>query len=230
MSDVRARWVEFKQLSRALATASDEFVRLQMVVDSAPALVPGCDHAGLTLNAAGGVVTRVGSDDVVQQANEMQFELGECPCLDMQRDQDTLLSHDLSQDDRWPRWAKTVSADLGVHSMLSLLVFTDRESYGALSLYAGRVRGFDADAVAIGQGLAGHLALIMATSREIDQLGAGLHSRMVIGQATGLVMGRFDVDADHAFDYLRRVSSHSNTKIADVAAMIVRTRQLPEEY
>ena len=36
MSEVRARWVEFKQLLRALATADDESVRLQMVVDSAP--------------------------------------------------------------------------------------------------------------------------------------------------------------------------------------------------
>ena len=229
MSEVRARWVEFKQLSRALATADDESVRLQMVVDSAPALVPGCDHAGLTLNAAGGVATRVGSDDVVQRANELQFELGEGPCLNMRRDQDTLLSNDLSQDVRWPRWAKTVNADLGVHSMLSLLVFTDRQSYGALSLYASGGRDFDADDVAISQGLAGHLALIMATSREIDQLEAGMHSRTVIGQATGLVMGRFDVDADHAFDYLRRVSSNANTKIVDVAAMIVRTRRLPDE-
>ena len=229
MSEVRARWVEFKQLSRALATADDESVRLQMVVDSAPALVPGCDHAGLTLNAAGGVATLVGSDDVVRRANELQFELGEGPCLNMRRDQDTLLSNDLSQDDRWPRWANTVTADLGVHSMLSLLVFTDRQSYGALSLYASGGRDFDADAVAISQGLAGHLALIMATSREIDQLGAGMHSRTVIGQATGLVMGRFDVDADRAFDYLRRVSSNANTKIVDVAAMIVRTRRLPDE-
>ncbi len=167
MSEVRARWVEFKQLLRALATADDESVRLQMVVDSAPALVPGCDHAGLTLNAAGGVATLVGSDDVVQRANELQFELGEGPCLNMRRDQDTLLSNDLSQDDRWPRWANTVTADLGVHSMLSLLVFTERQSYGALSLYASGGRDFDADDVAISQGLAGHLALIMATSREI---------------------------------------------------------------
>ena len=56
-----------------------------------------------------------------------------------------------------------------------------------------------------------------------------MHSRTVIGQATVLVMGRFDVDADHAFEYLRRVSSNANTKIVDVAAMIVRTRRLPDE-
>jgi hypothetical protein len=49
----------------------------------------------------------------------------------------------------------------------------------------------------------------------------------VIGQAQGLLMAWLDMDADNAFAYLRRVSSHENRKLRDVAAEIVRTRQRP---
>ena len=147
-----------------------ENARLQIAVDSAVSLVERCDHAGVTINEKGGLLTRVSSDDVVRRANELQHELGEGPRLDVMRDQDTLLSADLAQEQRWPLWAKRVRAELGVGSTMSLLVFTDRRSYGALSLYAQRGKSFDADATsAVGQALAGHLAVIMTAEREINQ-------------------------------------------------------------
>ena len=228
MSEVTERWVEFKQLAQALSAAEDETTRLQMTVDSAPVLVPRCDHAGMTLNEKGGVLTRVSSDEVVRRANELQYELGEGPCLNMMRDQDTLVITDLACDHRWPRWSARVRKELGVDSMMSLLVYTDQQSYGALSLYASRGRRFDTDDVAIAQGLAGHLAGIITAGRQIDQLGAAMHNRTVIGQAQGILMGRLDIDADQAFDYLRRASMDGNRKLVDVAREIAELRQLPD--
>ena len=67
--------------------------------------------------------------------------------------------------------------------MMSVLVYTDQDSYGALSLYASRGRRFDVEDVAIAQGLAGHLAMIMASGREIHHLGTAMLHRNVIGQA-----------------------------------------------
>jgi len=40
-------------------------------------------------------------------------------------------------------------------------------------------------------------------------------------------MMSLNMDADQAFDYLRRVSSESNWRLSVVAADIVRTRQVP---
>ena len=79
--------------------------------------------------------------------------------------------------------------------MMSILVYNDALSFGAVSLYAGRGECFDADDVAVGHALAGHLAVVMTSGRQIDQLGLALNSRTLIGQATGLVMGRFSIDA-----------------------------------
>ena len=227
VGDVRQRMTEFTHLTQVLAGAPDENARLKIAVDSAVSLVERCDHAGVTINEKGGLLTRVSSDDVVRRANELQHELGEGPCLDVMRDQDTLVSADLAQEQRWPLWAKRVRAELGVGSMMSLLVYTDRHSYGALSLYAQRGNSFDADDVAVGQALAGHLAVIMTSEREIDQLGLALHNRTIIGQAQGLLMARLDISADQAFDYLRRVSSHTNRKLAQVADEIATTGRLP---
>jgi GAF domain-containing protein len=228
LNDTKAFMSEFTQLAQALSEARDEDARLQIAVNSAVSLVSRCHHAGITINDKGGLITKVSSDELVQRANELQHELGEGPCLDVMRDQDTLVSTDLTQEQRWPHWAPRVHQELKVGSMMSLLIYTQRHSFGALSLYAPRGCQFDADDVAVGQALAGHMAVIMNAGREIDHLGLALNNRLIIGQAQGVLMERLGIDADRAFDYLRRVSSHSNRKLADVAGEIARTRGLPD--
>ena len=229
MSGVAHRMGVFKQLDLALGVAVDEDERLQLAVDAATTLVERCSHAGFTVNEAGALTTRAMSDEMVARANELQQLLGEGPCLDVMRDQDTLASPDLSRERRWPQWAPRVHDELGVGSMVSVLVYTGAQSYGALSLYADRGAGFEPDDVAIAQTLAAHLAMVVAAGRESDQLGRAIHNRTIIGQAQGILMERLDVDAAQAFDYLRRVSSTSNRKLVEVAEEIARTRRLPEQ-
>ena len=217
---------EFEEFARALRSASDEDARLRRAVDAAVSLVATCDHAGITIHEKGGLLTRVSSDDFVRRANELQHELGEGPCLSVRKDQDTMIVVDLTTEERWPVWAPKVHHEFGASSMMSLLVYTDDDSYGALSLYAVGGR-FDVDDVAVAQALAGHLALSMSAEREIDQLGMAIVSRLVIGRAEGILMERLDVNADQAFDYLRRISSQTNRKLVAVASDIARTRMLP---
>lgn len=228
VSDGTKRIMQFSQLSQTLASAPDEDARLKLVVESAATLLGRVAHAGITVNHDCEFITKVSSDDIVLRANEIQSELGEGPCLDVHRDQNTVISPDLGLEDRWPTWARRVRDELGVGSMMSLLVFNDRQSFGALSLYTERAEHFDADDVAVGQALAGQLAVTIAAEREIDQLGLAMHNRLLIGQAQGILMVRLDISAAQAFDYLRRVSMNSNRKVIDVAAEVARTRTLPD--
>jgi len=218
---------QLSDLARVLSMAGDENARLEAAVDAAIALVDRCDHAGITINEKGGLLTRVSSDDLVRRANEMQHDLGEGPCLDVRRDQDTFVVTDLARDERWPRWSPKVHQELHVGSMMSLLVYTDRDSFGALSLYARTGRRFDADDVAVGQALASHLSVAVVADRQYDKLGLGMANRNIIGQAQGILMERLDVTAEQAFDYLRRASMHLNRKVIEVAADIASTRALP---
>jgi len=218
----------FTELAQALTAAPDEGARLKVAVHAAVELVTRCDHAGITINENGRLVTRASSDDLVARANELQADLGEGPCLDVRRDQNTIVSPALAVERRWPVWAPRVHTELRVDSMMSLLLYSGGRSMGALSLYCKDGCRFDADDVAVGQALAGQLSVVMAAERQIDQLGLGLHNRTVIGQAQGILMERFGMTANQAFDYLRRTSSTSNRKLAVVAADIAETRRLPE--
>ena len=108
------------------------------------------------------------------------------------------------------------------------LALADRE-LGALNLYADAPEAFDeADRVAA-RHLASHAAIAISSAHERSTLREALASRTVIGQAEGILMERFDVDADQAFGVLVRYSQHRNEKLAVVAREVVRTRRLPDE-
>jgi AmiR/NasT family two-component response regulator len=49
-----------------------------------------------------------------------------------------------------------------------------------------------------------------------------------VGQAQGILMERYSIDAGQAFTVLRRYSSHLNRKLRLVAEDIVKSRELPE--
>ena len=49
----------------------------------------------------------------------------------------------------------------------------------------------------------------------------------MIGQATGILMERFDLEPDRAFSVLSRMSQQRNVKLREVAEQIVETRQVP---
>ena len=63
--------------------------------------------------------------------------------------------------------------------------------------------------------------------RQIEQLEVAVDHRTTIGQAQGILMERLGVDADTAFEYLKRVSMDSNRKLVEIADQIAQTRELP---
>lgn len=61
---------------------------------------------------------------------------------------------------------------------------------------------------------------------EVDQLRIAVEHRTIIGQAQGILMARLDIDADRAFDYLRRESMHRNRKVYDLAQEVAEKRRV----
>lgn len=60
-----------------------------------------------------------------------------------------------------------------------------------------------------------------AMAREIEQLHHAVESRDIIGQAKGMLMERFDVDALAAFKLLAKLSQQSNTPLVVIARKLV---------
>jgi len=62
-----------------------------------------------------------------------------------------------------------------------------------------------------------------AVSEEVANLLRAVESRDVIGQAKGILMERYKLTADEAFDRLRERSQHSNRKVVELAKLLAET-------
>lgn len=201
---------------------------LDVAVDLAVSMVHGCTSAGLfELDRSGQVRTTAATDPLVERGDQLQLELGEGPCLTALVGEPVVLSRDLTTEERWASWSRAASRELGIRSMLSLQLYTGPRSHGSINLYSTEPDAFDDRDQAVAVSLAAQIAAAITAARRDDQLTASAASRTVIGQAQGILMERYGLDASQAFSALVRTSQSSNTKLYAVAETLVRTRQSP---
>jgi len=187
----------------------------------------GCRHAGvLMVHGRNRIESAAVTDPVAAKADQLQLAAGEGPCLAALTDDHSYRVDDTAVDRRWPRWSPLV-AELGLRSVLSVRLFTSATTVGALNLFDPEPCRFDADDVAVAHVLARHAAVALASTRQVEHLELAVDARKLIGQAQGILMERFDLDADRAFAVLRRYSQDHNIKLRAVAQRLVETRQLP---
>lgn len=215
------------EFARAISEPESWQERLQRGVERIAELIEGCDHAGVTMFTRDGVETTAATSDVVLHGDQLQYDLNEGPCLDSLRVQSTVVSDSIASDRRWPVWGPAVAERLHVGSMLAVLLYTNTDSLGALNLYSGRSHAYDIDDIVVAQALAAHLAVAIADGRKIESRGTAMVTRTVIGQAEGILMERFKITADQAFEILRQTSQNLNRKLVWVAEELASTGSLP---
>ena len=152
--------------------------------------------------------------------DELQERFREGPCLDAAQGDALVRCDDLRDDPRWPRFAKGAIA-VGVHAMMSFQLYTHDNRKGALNLFGRQPGVFTAKDQAVGAMLATHAATALIAHDRERQFQSALASRDAIGQAKGMIMERFAVDATRAFELLTKLSQDSNTRLVDVAAGLV---------
>lgn len=213
---------------RDLDAQADPPHTLQRLVDIAPDFFGSSDFVGVSLVERGTISTPAASSEELRELDEAQYALGEGPCREAIRTEATIIVGDLATDPRWPRWGQAMVSELGIRSSLSFRLFTsDDDTWGALNIYSTQPHAFTHEDVSHGQTIAAMAAVALARSIKDEQLAQALETRTVIGQATGVLMERFDLSPEAAFDVLRRISSHHNVKLRDLAADVVRTREVP---
>ncbi len=72
--------------------------------------------------------------------------------------------------------------------------------------------------------LATHASVAISAARERSDLYKALGTRTAIGQAQGILMQSFDINADQAFAYLRRLSQDRNIKLFQIAEEVIASR------
>ena len=213
------------EFARDVAEGEGEAERLALGVALVVELVEGCDYAGITRVGRGGAETVAASSEKARLCDQLQYVLHEGPCLDTVRSQQSVVSDDVASDPRWPLWGPAVAERFGVGSMLSLLLYTHGDSYGALNLYANRPQAYSGEDLIVAQSLAAHLAVAVAGGRELDNRTIAMVNRTVIGQAEGILMERYRITADHAFELLRETSAKTSSRVLAVAEELTRTGQ-----
>jgi len=167
------------------------------------------------------------TSESARRGDELQTELGEGPCLDAAWDHELVCTGDLARDDRWPRWGPRMAEQFGIRSMLCTQLFTNEDQLGALNIYSTQLDAFDEEALETARLLSAHVAVAVAAAQEVQGLRFAVDRRTTIGKALGILMAKYDLDDDRAFDVLQRLSSHENRKLYDVSLGVVSLRGLP---
>ncbi|MDR7301408.1 GAF and ANTAR domain-containing protein [Haloactinomyces albus] len=207
-------------LARRLEAEQDLTATLEAITHAAVTTVPGADYAGISWSERRRVTAQAPTSELVSYCDQLQSELGEGPCLQAIRSENTILVDDLTCEDRWPAFAPR-AAEIGMRSMVSFQLFAESDTIGALNLYATAPGQFDGQTRVVGELFASYAAVVLSGKRREDQLTEALATRDVIGQAKGLLMAREKITGEQAFRQLVRSSQDSNIKLAELARWMV---------
>ena len=202
-----------------------ESLTLDTIIDWSQKAVGGTDAGIFLLHSKGRLETAVPTSRGMARAHELQIELDEGPCLQVINDDnvDTYLIGEIATDNRFPKWGPA-AAELGFHSVISAVLKTSQKRFGSLNVYSREPDAFDFVDLSVIDIFSHRAARAMAVAEDSAGMTTALDTRKLIGQAQGILMERFNLDADRAFDYLVRQSQARNEKIRALAEWIVTNR------
>jgi ANTAR domain/GAF domain len=194
---------------------------LGQIVTSAVATIPGVDAGSISITEHGQIETRHPSTEVIGKLDRTQSELNEGPCISAIEDppeNGIVIAQDLAGEDaqRWPRFAP-LPVEAGYRALMSTQLSADGGPRAALNLYSAEAGAFDEHARVLA-GLFGiQASLLLYGADTAVHLQRAVDSRDQIGQAKGILMERFSLDDEAAFQMLVKSSQDTNMKLTDVA-------------
>ena len=187
--------------------------------------VPGAQYAVITVTRnAKEIDTPAASHHWPLLLDEIQQRHREGPCLSAAWDENTVYVADLETEDRFPLYRQDALAETPIRSIMAFQMFIAGETMGALNVYSEHANAFGPESRTVGLVFAAHSSVAWNAARRDEQFKRALSSRDVIGQAKGMIMERYGVDAVQAFALLRKLSQDSNVPLIKVATTWSRRR------
>lgn len=137
---------------------------------------------------------------------------------------------DLATETRFGGYPKQMLERTPIRSVLSVPLVGRGEVIGVLTLYSDQPHAFGEQEVERARVVASFAGVALAAALAEDRamnLEVALTSSRTIGAAVGVLVERHRITEDQAFDLLRLSSMHTNRKLADIAATLVETGELP---
>jgi transcriptional regulator with GAF, ATPase, and Fis domain len=194
------------------------------------------DAAAISLIFEGANSGTLGSSgELARTYDELQFTLGEGPCLDSVTHRMSILVVDLTKEVRWPAYGAAM-LDHNIRAVYAVPIIVAAEFIGALDFFCVHPGQLEGDALT-GAGVAAELAGITA----LDLLDADLQaamsnpdssawaeldalSRTEVSQATGMIVGQLEMEPAEALMRLRAHAYAANRSATDVARDILDRR------
>lgn len=196
------------------------------------------DAAAISLVLEGAPAATLGSsDDTARTLDELQFTLGEGPCLDSVAHRRPVFIVDLADPDdrRWPAFGPAMLAQ-NIRGVYAVPVVVAGEFVGALDLFReqpGRLASEDLAGALTAAELAGiplldlldgdlRAAVTDPSSNAWAELNA--LSRAEVSQATGMVVAQLEIDPAEALVRIRAHAYATGRSATDVARDILNRR------
>jgi hypothetical protein len=169
------------------------------------------------------------TDEVSALIEELQYSLGEGPCVDAYHLDRPVFEPDLVQPRvfRWPAFAGP-AIGAGVRAVFGFPLQVGAVRLGALNLYCDRPGPLTdeqhADALVMADVAAQAVLLIQSNApsgKLADELEASANFQYVVHQASGMVAAQLDVTVAHALIRLKAYAFGNERRLADVAGDVV---------
>jgi GAF domain-containing protein len=205
---------------------SDSDTVIAELAEHAAVEIPGAEYAGVTVTRNGKQIdTPATTHKWPLLLDEIQQRHGEGPCLTAAWEEKIIHVADLTTDERFPLYARDALTETPIRSVMAFQMWIAGEQMGALNVYAETAHAFGPQTREIGLVFASHSSVAWNAARRDEQFKRALTSRDVIGQAKGMLMERYGVNAIQAFDLLRKLSQDSNTPLIQIAADLIEKQQ-----
>lgn len=194
---------------------------LDAVVHAARDTIPGFEHVGISiLHRNGRIETKAGTDQLVWELDDLQYTLNQGPCVDSVRSDPIMYLEDARGDGRWPDYLPQ-AVEKGLRAQLALRLYNDEETLGGINMYCTSGPGISPEAIHLAELFATHASIALGRKRFEHQLAEAVASRQVIGTAIGILMQRYEITEDRAFQFLVRTSKTSNQKVRVIAQELI---------
>jgi GAF domain-containing protein len=195
---------------------------LKRIVVAAADQIAGVDHAGITVVPHRGVIRSLAaSDGDVLVTDDIQQRCLQGPCFELPRDEPVCRVDDAANESRWPLFIHELVSRTPIRALLSIELSSHAEGGAALNLYADRAHAFSTETEDVARTFAAHAGLAIELGRQQVALRDGPLDRDVIGQATGVLMKRFEMDAPAALTLLIQLSEKYREMLPLVASRVL---------
>lgn len=198
---------------------------------TAAVLGAGVDAGALTVLSSSGASTLLHATHPLAAALEdLQFTLGEGPCVDAARAGSPVLIADLTDPSegvatRWPVFLGE-ARDAGLRAVFALPVRMGAISLGRLGLYRRSAGRLTPDQLRLALSTTDRVGdcLLHLDAAQLDGIAFPSH-RMTVHQAAGMVMVQLGVSIENALARLRATAYAEGASIDALAADVVRGRR-----